>query len=202
VRPFRESGLLSIDLTNTWDPFLADPERLPDTQALRRFFGEHGLEVAVSRVSLEHCHALRARLLEIFVAPHARDLVERLNALLSEVATGAVVVRREDGGWGVTLKVRSRARVDERLAAIVATELVDLVTTHGPERIRSCQASPCAEVFVDTSRNGRRRYCSHRCANRINAARHRSRERGKAMDAGRASPVARAVPAMAREKGR
>lgn len=178
MRAFRETGLLAIDLANTWDPYLADPERLPDRHALSRFFGEHGLEEPVSRATLERCLALRARLLEIFAAPDTNELIARLNAFLSEVAAGAMVVNREGGGWKIALKFRSRPRVDERLAGVIAAELVDLVTTHGPERIRSCQASPCIEVFLDTSRNGRRKYCSHRCANRVNAARHRRRERG------------------------
>jgi predicted RNA-binding Zn ribbon-like protein len=56
-----------------------------------------------------------------------------------------------------------------------ATELTDLVTDVGPERIRECEAAPCIEVFVDSSRNGRRVYCSRRCANRVNASRHRQR---------------------------
>jgi hypothetical protein len=42
-------------------------------------------------------------------------------------------------------------------------------------RIRQCEAAPCIEVFVDRSRNGRRVYCSRRCADRVNASRHRQR---------------------------
>jgi predicted RNA-binding Zn ribbon-like protein len=177
VRPFRESGLLALDLGNTWDPYLADPERLVDTRALSRFLREHGFEGRVSRSTLEQCRALRARLLAIFTAPDPVELVARLNVFLSDVSEGAMVAKRLDGGWSVSLKPRSRARLVDRLAEKAAGDIVELVTTHGPERIRSCQASPCIEVFVDTSRNGRRRYCSHRCANRVNAARHRRRQR-------------------------
>jgi predicted RNA-binding Zn ribbon-like protein len=177
VRPFRESGLLALDLANTWDPYQADPERLADTRELSRFLHEHGFDGQASHATLEHCRALRARLLAILTAPDSRELIARLNVFLSEVSEGAMVAKRLGGGWSVSLKPRSRARLVDRLAGKAAGEIVELVTTHGPERIRSCQASPCIEVFVDTSRNGRRRYCSHRCANRVNAARHRRRQR-------------------------
>lgn len=180
MRPFRESGLLALDLANTWDPYLADSERLTDTSELSRFFHEYGFDEQASQSTLERSRALRARLLEILTAPEPEELVARLNVFLSALSPEAMIARRLDGGWALSLKTGSRGRVDERLAEQVAAELVELVTAHGPERIRSCQASPCIEVFVDTSRNRRRRYCSHRCANRVNAARHRRRQRGKA----------------------
>jgi hypothetical protein len=86
-------------------------------------------------------------------------------------------VRGSDGGEAPRRRLGCLVEAAPRLAERATDEIVELVTTHGPERIRSCQASPCIEVFVDTSRNGRRRYCSHRCANRVNAARHRRRQR-------------------------
>jgi predicted RNA-binding Zn ribbon-like protein len=174
MRPFRETGILAIDLVNTLDPYLADPERLPDAEALRRFLGEHGLDTSVNRQDLQRCRALRGRLLHVLTAPTAADLVARLNALIAEVATGAEIVAHAEDGWALRL-TRPRDRLDARLTATTVDELVDLVTTVGPERIRACSAAPCREIFVDTSRNGRRLYCSRRCANRLNATRHRHR---------------------------
>lgn len=43
-------------------------------------------------------------------------------------------------------------------------------------RIGRCERDGCAIVFVDTSRNGRRRFCSLACANRVNVAAHRRRQ--------------------------
>ena len=37
MRPFAETGIVAIDLANTLDPWLDEPERLPDVAALRRF---------------------------------------------------------------------------------------------------------------------------------------------------------------------
>ena len=175
MRPFRETGFLAIDLANTLEPELADPERLPDAEALRRFLGEYGIDAPATRRDLERCRALRERLIHVLDAPSARDLVARLNAIIAEVSTGAAVVEQAERGWALALTPRPRRRLDERLAPIAVNELVDLVSSVGPERIRTCNAAPCREIFVDTSRNGRRCYCSRRCANRLNASRHRHR---------------------------
>jgi len=166
---------LAIDLANTWDPYLDDPELLPDRLSLQRFLTAHGIDEKPGTHSLGRCRALRERLRDIFGAPTTTALVERLNLLLSEVADGAAIVRLRDGGWSLAPHQRPRASLESRMAARAASELTDLVTAVGPERIRECQAAPCIEVFVDHSRNGRRVYCSRRCANRFNASLHRQR---------------------------
>ncbi|GAA1628765.1 hypothetical protein GCM10009733_026910 [Nonomuraea maheshkhaliensis] len=43
MRQYAETGLVAIDLANTWDEYLDDPERLPDVSALRRFCAELGV---------------------------------------------------------------------------------------------------------------------------------------------------------------
>src|SRR5690349_18321891 len=40
MRVFAETGLVALDLANTWDAYLDEPERLPDAAALRRFCAE------------------------------------------------------------------------------------------------------------------------------------------------------------------
>jgi predicted RNA-binding Zn ribbon-like protein len=47
------------------------------------------------------------------------------------------------------------------------------LTTGTAERERA----GCAVAFTDSSRNGRRKFCSVRCANQVNVARHRGRQR-------------------------
>ncbi|HEX5293501.1 MAG TPA: CGNR zinc finger domain-containing protein, partial [Streptosporangiaceae bacterium] len=42
-----------------------------------------------------------------------------------------------------------------------------------------CQRESCATAFVDTSRNGTRRFCSVRCANQVNVSNHRVRRRAR-----------------------
>jgi len=166
---------LAIDLANTWDPYLDDPELLPDQASLQRFLTAHGIDETPGTQSLRHCRALRERLRNILGAPTPALLVERLNLLLGEVADGGAIVRRPGGGWSLVPRQPVRAPLERRLAARSVSELTDVVTDVGPERIRQCEAAPCIEAFVDRSRNGRRVYCSRRCANRVNASRHRRR---------------------------
>jgi predicted RNA-binding Zn ribbon-like protein len=58
----------------------------------------------------------------------------------------------------------------------IAEAVARLVCTVGPDRIRSCASDRCKAWFVDTSRGGRRRWCSMAtCGNRQKASTHRSR---------------------------
>jgi len=56
----------------------------------------------------------------------------------------------------------------------VARSAARLLTTADPARLRPCAAEDCGAWFLDTSKGGRRRWCSmERCGNRAKAARHR-----------------------------
>ncbi|MFF2956044.1 CGNR zinc finger domain-containing protein [Kitasatospora sp. NPDC057965] len=55
----------------------------------------------------------------------------------------------------------------DQLASTVARDAIALFTGPYAERIRECGAADCRLLFVDTSRPGRRRWCSmERCGNR------------------------------------
>ncbi|GGO92015.1 hypothetical protein GCM10012280_41230 [Wenjunlia tyrosinilytica] len=65
------------------------------------------------------------------------------------------------------------------LISTVARDAVDLLTGPLAHRIRTCAADDCHLVYVDTSRPGRRRWCSmEHCGNRhkVRALRARSEE--------------------------
>jgi predicted RNA-binding Zn ribbon-like protein len=63
-----------------------------------------------------------------------------------------------------------------RLAESVARELIQGM----PERLRICDNPACREVFADTSRTGRKRWCDmSTCGNRAKVARHRARLRSE-----------------------
>ena len=61
-----------------------------------------------------------------------------------------------------------------RLAESIARELI-----HGDtSRLRVCENPQCRWIFKDTSRTGKRKWCSMRsCGNRAKVARHRARRR-------------------------
>lgn len=54
----------------------------------------------------------------------------------------------------------------------------ELATSPALERVRSCPGEDCGWLFLDTSKAGRRRWCSMAiCGNRLKTKRHRARAR-------------------------
>jgi predicted RNA-binding Zn ribbon-like protein len=64
-----------------------------------------------------------------------------------------------------------------RVKAFTAAGLAYLIAEGWGSRLGRCQRAGCAIAFVDTSRNGTRRFCSVRCANQVNVTNHRVRRR-------------------------
>jgi predicted RNA-binding Zn ribbon-like protein len=70
-----------------------------------------------------------------------------------------------------------QSSVSELLIAESLMGLSTLVCDLGATRLGVCDASSCTNVFVDTSPNRSRRYCSDRCSSRENVAAYRARQR-------------------------
>jgi predicted RNA-binding Zn ribbon-like protein len=66
----------------------------------------------------------------------------------------------------------------EAMFATIAVDAVDLLSGPLAGRIRECSAPDCALLFVDTSRPGRRRWCStDGCGNRVRTKAYRQRRK-------------------------
>ena len=89
--------------------------------------------------------------------------------------------RRPAMTWQATAdgrRVRATPVTVAQVLATSATDAVALLTRPAAERLRQCGADDCYLVFVDTSRSGRRRWCSmERCGNRAKVASFRNRHR-------------------------
>ncbi|WP_227998901.1 CGNR zinc finger domain-containing protein [Nocardia australiensis] len=109
------------------------------------------------------------RLGQVFTAPS----VELLNDLLA-ATTSQPYISTHDGRQPHLHYARETAPLDERVKAYTAAGLAQLFC-EDPNRIGRCARDGCGLVFVDTSRNGRRRFCSTRCSNRVHVAEHRTR---------------------------
>ena len=57
-----------------------------------------------------------------------------------------------------------------------ATGLAVVLGSEFHDRLGVCTAPHCDRVYVDTSRNGTRRFCSTSCQNRVKAAAFRARQ--------------------------
>jgi predicted RNA-binding Zn ribbon-like protein len=61
-------------------------------------------------------------------------------------------------------------------SAGIAAGLAMALGTPDAGRLGVCRADRCDRVYLDTSRNGGRRFCSTRCQNRTKSAAHRARQ--------------------------
>jgi len=76
-----------------------------------------------------------------------------------------------------------------RPAVLAAASLLDLLDA-APGRIRRCQHPACVLWFLDTTRNGTRRWCSMTsCGNRAKARRHYERARSAVTSTSEPGPV-------------
>lgn len=82
------------------------------------------------------------------------------------------------------------------LLSSVARDAIDVFGGPRAARLKRCEGSRCALLFVDTSRSGRRRWCSmERCGNRAKVAAHRRRTKeGESDEASLDSRRSRGVP--------
>lgn len=103
--------------------------------------------------------------------PEERCVV--INRLLDEAAS-RIHLTTHDGLDPHLHLVADERDVVARVKAVTAGGLAFLTAWTGGTRIGICGRDGCHFVFVDTSRNGRRRYCSARCGNYDAVARHRA----------------------------
>ncbi|GAB2561285.1 CGNR zinc finger domain-containing protein [Nocardia heshunensis] len=109
----------------------------------------------------------------VLAAAFTDPSVERLNALLASTA-GRPYISVHDGRDPHLHYAEETAPVDERVKAYTAFGLATLFC-EAPTRIGRCARAGCDIVFVDTSRNGKRRFCTTQCSTRVHVAEHRRR---------------------------
>ncbi|MFF7010196.1 CGNR zinc finger domain-containing protein [Streptomyces fimicarius] len=147
----------------------AEESRLPDGLAAEV---EAGLVVSAAEVA--DARALRDalwRLTEGHVrgAPPGPDDLATLNDAAAHPPLTARLTA--DGG-----RAWAAGGTGTGLLSTVARDAVDLFTGAHADRIRVCGAHDCRLLFVDTSRPGKRRWCSmERCGNRAKVRAHRAR---------------------------
>lgn len=159
----------ALDLLNTeWVEHGRHRDALDEPGWTRRWLAEHGVDTDRAGV---HSPLRQVRAVLRAALEHPGEAAEsRLNAVL---ARGRVRLIVQDGRPGRVIDVDE----DWRPAWLAAEDLRRLLGEH-PDRIRRCANPVCSLYFLDTSRNGARRWCSMRgCGNRMKAARHYSRER-------------------------
>jgi predicted RNA-binding Zn ribbon-like protein len=172
---------LAETLINTYDTFLAQPEQLQSPADLHAFLRQQGVAVRTppDAATLEAVRTLRETLRAVWTATPIEAATARLNALFATLRATPQVHTDNTGRVTLMLVSGADSSLVEQMTLTSAMEMVTLLQQHGAARLRACDAAPCRDVFVDTSRNGTRRFCSERCANRYNIAAFRERQRGE-----------------------
>ncbi|MEV4438901.1 CGNR zinc finger domain-containing protein [Streptomyces sp. NPDC049577] len=175
----------AVRLVNSEEP-ARGTDTLTSVEALRELFGagSQGARRATDS-DVTRLRAVRTRLRTVFEAAAEGDevrAVDLLNALLMEFPVSPQIsgheFRDEDGRpkWHMHIADHA-ANAGASYAATACMGLAVHLTELGVERLGVCQATPCRNVYLDTSTNRSRRYCSDRCATRANVAAYRARKR-------------------------
>jgi predicted RNA-binding Zn ribbon-like protein len=177
------------DLINTYDLYLDEPEHLHEPRDLQHFLETHGItpQETVTQTDLEETRTLREELRTAWNSGATKEMLDILNPL---VAVSPVTVQFEEATEQhvhARFAIQAALSLTQRLAFECALGMIDVVQQQGIDRMRACAAAPCRDVFIDTSRNKSRRFCSERCANRYNISTFRERQKKYEGDGGDSS---------------
>lgn len=164
-----EAARLAADLVNlTKAPHPADLEPL---------LAVHGVvNRTLTTAQAETIWTWSRRLAACFGRQNLDERCDAVNALLAD-ASSSPHISLHDGRPHLHYSATG-ADPAAHIRAITAAGLAYLICSADAERLGRCARRDCALAFVDTSRNGRRAYCSVRCANNDAVARHRERRHG------------------------
>lgn len=147
----------------------------PTLDEVRALLADRDFAQRLTEDDLPALAELADDLAPLFAAEDLGDAVALLNDRLARTAV-APRVSMHDGrdphlhvepeGAGAVLRLRANCLMG------VAAVLCD----GGRLRLGTCAAADCEHVWLDTSRNARRRFCSDRCATRTHVAAHRARQ--------------------------
>lgn len=156
---------------------------LPDEEALREHLADRSwLHRSLVPGDVESVQEFRAQLRPVFEASDADDVrlvVSSLNALLAQHPITPMISDHDPGNLHMHVANRA-ASVAELLIGEALMGLATLVCDLGATRLGTCSEPRCDHVYVDTSPNQSRRYCSDRCSSRANVAAFRARQKAAA----------------------
>ena len=112
---------------------------------------------------------------QVALAADQAEVIARLNALLA-LAAPRPYATDHDGELHLHYAAAEAGALDQ-LTTTVAMGLSQVVVQHGWQRLGVCAAESCRNVYVDTSRNASRRYCSNTCSSRSTVAAYRARQK-------------------------
>lgn len=157
--------------------------RLDDLDDLRTLLPDWAGDELTDR-DLSLFRRARKRLREVFIHGNAgrdAEAVEELNTLLEVHPVQPRISGHDAGDWHMHVTSRTANGGAEYLAGAV-WGLAVWLCEYGSSRFGVCADERCGNVYLDTSSNCCRRFCSERCATRSHVAAHRARKRAAGDD--------------------
>ncbi|WP_328527591.1 CGNR zinc finger domain-containing protein [Nocardioides sp. NBC_00368] len=155
------------------------PPRGHRAQVVHDLLARPDYDPRVEEAAADGMVALAESLRIVFEAAARGDLdtaATSVNELLREMGSVPQLDRARGGGWALHFHGREPGLV-VGWGAGIAAGLALAIGSDLAGRLGLCQADPCDRVFVDTSKNAGRRFCSTRCQSRVKAAAHRARQK-------------------------
>ena len=177
---------LAIDLINSYgtDARAAAGRADRSPPDLAQFLRDHQIETSGLGDGDERAaRRLADRLHTVFTTDDSAYAVSIVNEVLVEAGASPQISGHDDKDWHLHY-YPSGARPVDRLAVTAAMGLATVLCNAGLRRFGRCHGNECRDVYVDTSRNNRRRFCGEGCANRAHVAAHRARRRSDEQHAG------------------
>lgn len=191
-----DTGVLCLDFANSWeDRGRPETDKLRSLDDLLAFAMQSGIATPAliarvddfrarhpdeARRALDECLAVRERIYRIVSAQAAghSPTSEDLSSINLALAAAYAGQKLESKGRKYRWEWPSP---EDGLAPIlhpILRSLGELLVSGDSARLRECDGPTCTWLFIDSSRNGSRRWCSMKtCGNRAKAHRHYRRQK-------------------------
>ncbi|MDF3299437.1 CGNR zinc finger domain-containing protein [Streptomyces tropicalis] len=164
-----------VELVNGWgsDPRSADGRSGTAYPPAAEITGRLAMAAGVGdTVTAEQLPRAADRLHRVFDTAQPRERARLVTELLDETGIRPALHMGPTDSPHLSWLVEQGPMV---VLASAAVTLRDYLGKHGMGRIGVCTGNRCADVYIDASPAGRRRFCSVTCQNRARVAAFRSR---------------------------
>lgn len=154
------------------------PDGAERAASLNALFKSVRSRTEVTEADGEEFGPVAAQLRAVFTAVAAGDVDEaanQVNVMLTSTGAHPALERHDGEPWHIHFHSADEKSRVKGWAAGCATGLAIVLGGEHFDRLGVCTAPRCDRVYVDTSRNGSKRFCSTTCQNRVKAAAFRER---------------------------
>ncbi|MEA2002792.1 MAG: CGNR zinc finger domain-containing protein [Actinomycetota bacterium] len=110
-------------------------------------------------------------------------LADDLHRVFAEAHHATELLNQLADQYGLNHRLTSDGRLtwrrpatSSRLTTAATATLISFLDQHGSDRLGTCDAHACVDVYIDTSQARARSYCSTKCHSRARVARWRARQ--------------------------